>query len=88
MKKILLLSALGAAGLVSAKSAETKEVREVKSEKTFQLCGVLVTFYDSENNATGTQWFLIDAPTLSSCQAYQSFVKWNLSQAGFSISQQ
>ena len=84
MKKLVILAALGVAGFVSAKN--TNVAKNEKTEKTFQLCGVLVTFYDSENNVTGTQWFLTDAPTLSSCQAYQSFVKWNLSQAGFSIS--
>lgn len=91
MKKILLMAAFVAAGLVNAKNAETKVPKEVqelkteKSEKTLRLCGVFVTFYDPKGNVTGTQWFLTDAPTISSCQAYQSFVQWNLANSGFTI---
>ncbi|MCJ7932258.1 MAG: hypothetical protein MUW56_01140 [Chryseobacterium sp.] len=90
MKKLILLAAFGVAGLVSAKSADFK-ISSIKTEKTeikkaFDLCGVNVTFYDSEGNVTGSQWYVTDAPTLSSCQAFQAMVKWNLVKAGFSLS--
>ncbi|WP_412850347.1 hypothetical protein ACL0VS_11600 [Chryseobacterium sp. PMSZPI] len=90
MKKVILLAAFGVAGLVSAKSADLK-ISSIKTEKakeikkTFDLCGVNVTFYDSEGNVTGSQWYVTDAPTLSSCQVYQSMVKWNLVRAGFTL---
>ncbi|KQT26000.1 hypothetical protein ASG22_04720 [Chryseobacterium sp. Leaf405] len=87
MKKMILLAAFGIAGLVSAKPTFVKksEKQTEKKEAKFRLCGVLVTFYDSDNNPTGSQWFLTDTPTLSSCQAYQSFVQWNLTQGGYTI---
>ncbi|GAA4152232.1 hypothetical protein GCM10022217_06860 [Chryseobacterium ginsenosidimutans] len=87
MKKIILLAAFGVAGLVSAKPAVVKksEKQTEKKETKFRLCGVLVTFYDNQDNPIGSQWFLTDAPTLSSCQAYQTFVQWNLSQTGYHI---
>ncbi|MFS4471114.1 hypothetical protein [Chryseobacterium sp. T20] len=91
MKKVILLAAFGVAGLVSAKSADfkissikTEKAKEIK--KAFDLCGVNVTFYDSEGNVTGSQWYVTDAPSLSSCQAFQAMVKWNLVRAGFSLS--
>lgn len=90
MKKIILMAAFAAAGLVSAKNSEVK-ITEKKTEKTekaqeaFRLCGVAVTYYDPKGNVSGTDWFVIDAPTLSSCQAYQSFVLWNLTQSGYHI---
>lgn len=91
MKKTLLIAALGVAGLVSAKNAEfkkaEKETEKIENIKTnFQLCGVNVNFYDSEGNWTGSQWFLTDVPTYQSCQAFQTIVKFNLMQAGYSIS--
>ena len=88
MKKIILIAALGVAGLVSAKNAELKNA-EKQNEKTeiaktnFQLCGVNVNFYDSEGNWTGSQWFLTDVPTYQSCQSFQTIVKFNLMQAGY-----
>lgn len=87
MKKIILLAAFGVAGLVSAKPSVVKksEKQNEKKETRLKLCGVLVTFYNSENVAVGSQWFLTDVSTLSSCQAYQSFVQWNLTQAGYTI---
>ncbi|ROI05439.1 hypothetical protein EGI16_03370 [Chryseobacterium sp. G0240] len=90
MKKVILLAAFGVAGLVSAKSADVKINSNVNKsqemKKAFDLCGVHVNFYDSEGNLTDSQWYVTDAPTLSSCQAFQSMVKWNLTRAGFSIS--
>jgi hypothetical protein len=83
MKKIILLAAFGVAGLVSAKPAVVK--KSEKKETKFQLCGVHVTYYSSTGTVTGSSWFLTDAPTFSSCQAYQSFVQWNLTQAGYTI---
>ena len=81
MKKLLLVATIAVAGFANAKNTNViKEMKIEKSIKTFQLCGVHVTYYDSEGTATGTEWFLVDAPTLSSCQAYQSFVMYNLSQ--------
>lgn len=87
MKKIILLAAFGVAGLVSAKPAIVKksEKQTEKKETKFQLCGVHVTYFNSEGMPYDSQWFLIDAPTLSSCQAYQTFVQWNLTQAGYTI---
>ncbi len=92
MKRIILLAAFGVAGLISAKTADVKEKEtEKKIEKfkkqqsAFRLCGVLVTFYDPKGNVTGSQWFLTDTETLSSCQAYQSFVLWQLNQSGYTL---
>lgn len=87
MKKIILLAAFGVAGLVSAKPAIVKksEKQTEKKQANLRLCGVLVTFYDNQDNPVGTQWFLIDAPTFSSCQAYQTYVQWSLSQSGYHI---
>ena len=90
MKKAILLAAFGVAELVSAKTADLKisekQVEKIEKTKTsFQLCGVNVNFYDSEGNWTGSQWFVTDAPTLSSCQVFQTIVKWNLSQAGYTV---
>lgn len=87
MKKIILLAAFGVAGLVSAKPSVVKksEKQNEKKETKFQLCGVHVTYYNSAGVVTGSDWFLTDSPTLSSCQAYQSFVQWNLAQAGYTI---
>ena len=90
MKKIILIAALGVAGLVSAKNAELKNAENQIEKKelinnAFQLCGVNVNFYDSEGNWTGSQWFLTDVPTYQSCQAFQIIVKFNLMQAGYSI---
>lgn len=87
MKKIILLAAFGVAALVNAKISDVKvpEKQTAKTESKFQLCGVFVNYYDEKGNWAGSQWFLTDAPSLSSCQAYQSFVKWNLTQAGFNL---
>jgi hypothetical protein len=90
MKKFIVMSALGVAGLISAKTAEVKvsekkiEAKEKKAS-AFRLCGVLVTFYDVTGIPSGNQWYLTDASTLSSCQAYQTYIQWQLTQMGYTI---
>jgi len=87
MKKVILLAAFGVAGLISAKTPDVKlsEKKIEKKTSVFRLCGVIVTFYDPKGNPAGSQWFLTETETFSSCQAYQSYVQWQLTQYGYTI---
>ncbi len=84
---MILLVAFGVTGLLSAKNTMANENANVneKSEDTVELCGVYVTFYDNEGNATGSAWYTTFADTLQQCQAFQGLVKWNLQRAGFVV---
>lgn len=89
MKKIILLAAFGVAGLMGAKeTVENKIESKESAEVTFQLCGVMVTFYNAEGKMYDQQWFTSDQPNLTSCMAYQAGVIADLREKGFRVEQQ
>lgn len=91
MKKLILIATIGVAGFVSAKGTlETKvEKKTAKTAKVaFQLCGVMVTYYNSSGEATGQQWFTSDQPNLNSCMAYQAGVIADLKSKGYNVKPQ
>ncbi|QQY34777.1 hypothetical protein I6I60_20755 [Chryseobacterium gleum] len=66
---------------------------EAKVEKkvvkvAFQLCGVMVTYYNSSGQPTGQQWFTSDQPTLNACMAYQAGVIADLREKGYNVKPQ
>lgn len=91
MKKIFLVAAVSAAGLMSANGNvenkfETQKKQEVKeAQVTFQLCGVMVTYFNSQGQPTGQTWFTSDQPDLNSCMAYQAGVIANLRAQGYNV---
>ncbi len=103
-KFILLaaFAAAGLVGAKTADVVETKVVSAEKTEKAktisnpdkkdsdkaFQLCGVTVTYYDSNGNPTGQEMFTSDQSTLENCQMWQSLVKHRLQKAGFTLTPQ
>jgi len=88
MRKILILAAFGVAGLVSA-NGKSERKPEIKHAKVvFQLCGVMVTYYNSAGRVTDQKWFTSDQPTLNSCMAYQAGVIANLRSQGYNVQQQ
>ena len=88
MKKIILLAAFGVAGLVSAKGAVENKVESKGTAKVaFELCGVMVTYFDAQGRPYDQKWFTSDQPNLTSCMAYQSSVITNLRSQGFTVEQ-
>ena len=59
---------------------------ETKYDKTLRLCGVIVTFYDSNNQPYNQQWYTSDQPTLDDCKAYQASVIADLQRQGYRVS--
>lgn len=55
----------------------------IQSDEISELCGVHVTFYDSEGNPTGSVWYTTFTDTLQQCQAWQGVILFNLRRAGF-----
>ncbi|WP_353145688.1 hypothetical protein [Chryseobacterium sp.] len=88
MKKLILLATIGVAGLVSAKGTIEYKIELKTSKVTFQLCGVMVTYYNSSGQVTGQKWFTSDQPNLNSCMAYQAGVIADLRAQGFNVKQQ
>ncbi|SFM99733.1 hypothetical protein SAMN05421594_0226 [Chryseobacterium oleae] len=89
MKKIILLAAFGVAGLMGAKeSVENKFENKQSAKVAFDLCGVLVTYYNADGQPTGQQWFTSDQPNLTSCMAYQAGVIADLRSKGYIVQQQ
>lgn len=88
MKKIILVAAFGVAGLMGAKETiENKIECKGNAKVTFELCGVLVTYYNAQGQPTGQQWFTSDQPTLTACMAYQAGVIADLRSKGYIVSQ-
>lgn len=88
MKKIFLVAAFGAAGLMSAKgnvenNFKSQESQDVKFK--FQLCGVMVTYFNSAGEPTGQTWFTSDQPNLNACMAYQAGVIADLRKQGYNV---
>lgn len=88
MKKLLLLAAFGVAGLASAKGATENKVETKTARISIQLCGVMVTYFDSNGNPTGQKWFTSDQPTFAACQSYQDGVISKLQSQGFRVEKQ
>ncbi|QIY89641.1 hypothetical protein [Chryseobacterium gallinarum] len=51
----------------------------------FQLCGVMVTYFDAQGKPYDQKWFTSDQPTLTACQSYQDGVIVNLQSQGFRV---
>lgn len=89
MKKIMLVSALIFAGLVNAKNSvsNSSELKNETANSKFskQLCGIIVTFYDSYGNPYDQRWYTSDQPDIFSCMAYQSSVVSNLQSQGYVV---
>ncbi|MCJ7934781.1 MAG: hypothetical protein MUW56_14420 [Chryseobacterium sp.] len=83
MKKVILIAAFGAAGFVGAKPTDVKIVK--KAQVVFQLCGVMVTYFDSQGRPYDQKWFTSDQSSLSACQSYQDGVIANLKSQGFRV---
>jgi hypothetical protein len=88
MKKLILLATIGVAGLVSAKGTLENKVEKKTVKVAIQLCGVMVTYYNSSGQATGQQWFTSDQPNLNSCMAYQAGVIADLRSKGYNVKPQ
>lgn len=88
MKKLILIATMGVAGLVSAKSTSETKVEKKTAKVAFQLCGVMVTYYNSSGEPTGQQWFTSDQPNLNSCMAYQAGVIADLKSKGYNVKPQ
>lgn len=89
MRKIILLAAFGVAGLMGAKETVENKIETKGSAKVaFELCGVLVTYYNADGQPTGQQWFTSEQSTLTACMAYQAGVIANLKASGYNVKQQ
>ncbi|MDE5525888.1 hypothetical protein KRE43_05550 [Elizabethkingia meningoseptica] len=84
MKKFLLgtfstvlLTAFVNAGTLSKKNSEKTD--------SYQLCGVIVTYFDSSGQPYDQKWFTSDQPTLADCQSYQAGVIQDLQKQGYRV---
>ncbi|WP_223559584.1 hypothetical protein [Chryseobacterium lathyri] len=86
MRKIILLAAFGVAGLMGAKETVENKIETKGSAKVaFELCGVMVTYFDAQGKMYDQKWFTSDQPTLSACQSYQDGVISNLQSQGYRV---
>lgn len=89
MKKIILFAAFVVAGLMGAKETVENKIEAKGGAKiAFQLCGVMVTYYNADGQPTGQQWFTSDQPNLNSCLAYQAGIISDLKAKGYNVKQQ
>ncbi|MCJ7932333.1 MAG: hypothetical protein MUW56_01525 [Chryseobacterium sp.] len=88
MKKLILLATIGIAGLINAKGTVEGKIEAKTTKVAFQLCGVMVTYYNSSGQATGQQWFTSDQPTLNACMAYQAGIIADLKSKGYNVKPQ
>ncbi|PIF46184.1 hypothetical protein CLU96_3207 [Chryseobacterium sp. 52] len=88
MKKMILLAAFGVAGLMGAKETVENKVESNSAKAVFQLCGVIVTYYNSQNEVIDQKWFTSEQPDLTSCMAYQAGVIANLRSQGYNVKSQ
>ncbi|EQB90904.1 hypothetical protein [Elizabethkingia anophelis] len=82
MKKLLLctLSTVLLSVFVNAGTLEKNSNLD-----SFQLCGVIVTYYDSYGQPYDQKWFTSDQPTLADCQSYQTGVIADLQKQGYRV---
>jgi len=91
MKKIFLVAAFSAAGFMNANGTVENKFDAQKSTEqkealvAFQLCGVMVTYFNSQGQPTGQTWFTSDQPNLNSCMAYQAGVIADLRSQGYNV---
>ena len=84
MKK-LLLCALSTVLLSAFVNAETLSKNKFKKKDSYQLCGVIVTYFNSEGQPYDQRWFTSDQPTLADCQSYQAGVIQDLQKQGYDV---
>ncbi|MEH7889229.1 hypothetical protein [Elizabethkingia meningoseptica] len=51
----------------------------------YELCGVIVTYFNSEGEPYDQKWFTSDQPTLADCQSYQAGVIQHLQNQGYNV---
>ena len=95
MKKIILglFLTVGFTAFASAKNTleginlETSTIDKalLDTGEPLRLCGVAVTFYDSDGHAQNTVYHTIDAQTYEACAVYQAVTIWVYQQAGFNV---
>ncbi|PIF47041.1 hypothetical protein CLU96_4087 [Chryseobacterium sp. 52] len=82
---MILLATLGIAGLMNAKGSVEKKTETGKIKIAFELCGVMVTYFDTQGRPYDQKWFTSDQPNLTSCMAYQAGVIANLRSQGYRV---
>ncbi|WP_299176068.1 hypothetical protein [uncultured Chryseobacterium sp.] len=85
MKKMILLATFCVAGLFNANGKVEKKIEIKKASVAFQLCGVLVTYYNSEGQPTGQQLYTSDQPDILACTIYQNGVIADLQRQGYTV---